>query len=1147
MKKKHYWDNYTLTPRFPKKLLLVMKLTILLTCILAVKVSASVYSQSERINMEIKDKTVRETLKSIEKQSRFRFFYNDDFIDLDKKLSITLEDKSIDDVLAVVFDKSAVTYKVLENNFIVITPVELQQQQKVSGIVTDSNTGDPLIGVTITIEGTKTGAITDANGKFSIDVPITQNTVLDFSYLGYVTQKISYTGQSTIDIKMESDVKKLDEIIVVGYGTQKRVTSTGAVVATKGSELKQSPSTNLTNNLIGRMPGLTAVTRSGEPGNDASTLRVRGSNTLGDNSPLVVIDGVPNRSMERIDPNDIESLTVLKDASAAIYGSQAANGVILITTKRGKLGKPKINLNLSAGYTQPTRIPKMADAAQYATMLNEIEYNKSYSTATGLYSEGRYKKFTADEIQKYSDGSDPWAYPNTDWFKEVFKPWSALNHNNISISGGTENMKYFLSLGQRFNDGFYKNSATNFKQYDFRTNIDSRITKHINVAFDVAGREELKNYPTRSAGSIFRMLQRGKPNMPAFWPDGTPGPDIEYGDNPAVTSTDATGYDKTKTYVIQSNLKTVITIPWVKGLSVEANASFDKTFLFHKKFETPWYLYTWDKNAPNAADHITTKGKRGLEAPQLSEDMADGQNIALNAYATYEKTIAGKHNIKLMVGTERRKGVNDLFNAFRKNYISGAVDQLFAGASDQYMTNSGSATQNAYMSYFGRINYDLSNKYMLEFVWRYDGSYMFPKSKQFGFFPGVSAGWRISEENFWKNKITFFDDFKIRGSWGQTGNDRIAEYQYLTTYGGDINLDGRIDGSDNRTYVFGTTDGKLLVETKIPNPNVTWEVANQANIGFDASFFKNTLSVSADYFNNIRSQILIKRNASVPASAGFNLPPENIGKVQNQGFEGIISYHNQTSKFKYDISVNGSYSKNKVIFWDETPNKPDYQKHTGHPIPRDVNNPDANLYYQAIGIYRDKAQIDASVHLPNAQPGDIIFKDVNNDGVIDGLDRVNDEKTDMPRFIGGVTINLQYLGFDLAVLIQSALGAQQYIRAESGDIGNYYKDFADKRWTPENPNASYPRAYNRDDEYWGSMQNTFWLRSTDYIRLKNIELGYSLPVKALKVLGIENLRVFVNGQNLFTADKAKLIDPETTSAQSYPLQRIVTAGLNLTF
>ena len=1105
------------------KVFMVMRLTMYLFLLSVIQaVAGNTYSQNTNLSVKLNDVKVKEVLSVIEEKSEFYFLFNSKLVDVERKVDINVSNQQIDKILNNLFAGYNVGYTVMDRQ-IIIQPNAVAEQsvmaavKSVTGVVKDA-TGTPLPGVTVVVKGTTRGALTGMSGEYKLDIA-DGDKVLIFSFIGMKSQEVAIGAQSKIDITMAEDVVGVDEVVVVGYGVQKKVTSTGSVVSAKGEDLLKSPSTNVSNNLIGRMPGLTAVTRSGEPGNDGATLRIRGSNTLGDNSPLVVVDGVANRGMERINPSEIETITILKDASAAIYGSQAANGVILITTKRGTVGKPKVTISMNSGVSSPTRIPKMADAAQYSTMMNEINY---YANPAG----GRNQKYTAKDITQFGDGSDPWSHPNTDWFGEVFKTSTGQNQENVSLSGGTENMKYFLSVGAQYVDGIYKNSATNYKQYDFRTNIDGKVNKYIDVAFDVAGREEIRNYPTVSVDNTFRMLMRGKPNMAGYWPNGDPGPDIEYGFNPVVTSTSATGYDLGKTYVLETNLRANIKIPWVEGLSVTMNGSFDKNILFHKKWETPWYLYSWDGNA----DHKTTKGKRGLDTPQLSEDMSDGQKLSGNAYATYDKTIADVHNIKVMAGMERRSSFSDLFNAFRKNYVSGAVDQLFAGASDQYMANSGSAYQSAYMSYFGRVNYDLNKKYMAEFVWRYDGSYKFPQNKRFGFFPGVSVGWRMSDENFWKDNIAFINDFKLRGSWGQTGNDRINEYQYLATYG----------FQSGKSYVFGSSDAKLLNETKIPNPNVTWEVANQANIGFDAFILDSKFSLTADYFNNIRSQILIQRNASIPNSAGLTLPPENIGKVQNSGFEGALGYHGDAGDFHYDLGINGSYSKNKIVFWDETPGVPTYQQSTGRPM-------GSTLYYQAIGIYKDQAQVDATPHWAGAQAGDVIFKDVNGDKVIDGLDRVMNDKNDMPRFIGGLTAAVRYKDFDLSLLFQGATGAVQYVRAESGEIGNYYKLYADNRWTPENTNSAYPRAWNRDQEYWGSQANTFWLQNMNYLRLKNFEVGYNLPAALDKKLGIGTLRVYLNGQNLFTFSKEKLIDPEQTAGTAYPLQRVVNGGITLTF
>ncbi len=1098
-----------------------MKLTTFLLLICFTTFASTGYSQAEKVSIQLKDATVKDLFRVVENQTSYRFLYRDDAVE---NIVVTLDelDTPLDKILNEVLAGSGFSYKILTNNLIVIGSKELLQQIKITGTVTDEK-GNPLTGVTVLVKGSTIGAVTDASGKYIIN-NAPQNATLIFSFIGMVTQEIAANERVLIDVVLQEAAIGLEEVIVVGYGTQKKVTSTGSIVSAGGAELVKSPATNLTHNLMGILPGLSAITNGGQPGMDAAVLRIRGVNTLGDNSPLIVVDGIPNRDLQHLEAGDIENITVLKDASAAIYGSQAANGVILVTTKRGGIGKPKISISMNGGFSQPTRIPKMADAATYATMLNEIAY---YATP----SLDRNQRYSDADIKAFADGSDPWGHPNTDWFKAVLKPWSGQNHETVSITGGTENLKYFLSLGARYQDAFYKNSDAYYNQYNFRSNIDGKLSKNISISFDVTGTQAITNSehaPQNAASSLWRAMMHMYPTLPAYWPDGKPGLGIESGLNPVVAVTPATGYNRDNNLVFASNLRTIITIPWVNGLSITGNASFDKSSDFFKSFGKPWLLYSWD----GLPDHITTPVKSGLDAPDLQQAYNGGQSMNLSGYATYEKTFAEKHTIKVMVGTERRKGRADLFSAYRKNFISTTIDQLFAGASDQYMSNNGSASQYAYLSYFGRVNYDLNKKYLFEFVWREDGSYKFPANKLYGFFPGISAGWRISDENFWKNNISFIDNFKLRASWGQTGNDRIADYQYLATYA----------FLTNRTYVYNGVDNKILVETQIPNQNVTWEVANQTNIGFDATLLKGKLSVSADYFKNVRTQILIVRNASVPSSSGLTLPPENIGKVQNNGFEAVIGYHGNAGSFAYDLSLNGSYSRNKIVFWDETPGIPDYQKSTGKPM-------GSTLYYQAIGIFKDQAAVDAYPHWAGAQPGDIIFKDVNNDGKIDALDRVMNEKTWLPTFICGFSIGLKYKDFDLSMLIQGATGGQQYVQAESGEIGNFYEDFAAHRWTPENINASYPRAYNRSDEYWINSPNTFWLRSTNYARLKNFELGYSLPSTVNNTLGIEKLRFYVNGLNLFTIDKAKIIDPEVANGagQSYPLQRVINIGFTLTF
>lgn len=1018
------------------------------------------------------------------------------------------------------------------------------QRKTITGRVASGDTA--VAGATVQVRGTTTATQTDANGGFTINAPA--NATLVVSSIGYGTQEVRTGNRSNFNVQLQSTTQEMQQVVVIGYGTQKKATLTGAVSTVKGSDVVKSPVMNVSNSLSGRLPGLVTVTPSGEPGADGSILRIRGVNTLGNNNPLIVVDGIPGRSLERIDPSTIESISVLKDASAAIYGAQAANGVILVTTKRGKTGKPTITASFNQGYGRPTVLPKMADAATYATMLNEIN---EYA--------GRAPKFTPEDIKKYQDGSDPWGYPNTDWFKEVLRPWSGQNYSNVSINGGAESIKYFVSLSSRTQEGYYYNSGTKYNQYDFRSNLDATVSKNISLTFDVAGRMEDRNFPTRSAGSIFRMVMRGKPNEIAYWPNGLPGPDIEYGDNPVVVSTKATGYDHNKTYVLNSNAKINVKIPWVEGLLFTGNAAIDKNFNFRKLWQTPWFLYSWN-GVDRGADGnpVLQKSQKGFSSPALSESMQDNQNILLNGLLNYETKFLADHNIKFLVGAERITGRGDNFSAYRRNFISPLLDQMFAGAQDQYLTNNGSAYNQARLNYFGRVNYNYKEKYLAEFVWRYQGSYIFHESQRFGFFPGISLGYRISDEDFWKESLGFINTFKLRASWGRTGNDQIPEWQYLSTYG----FGGIRAQPWNAPLPFvtnGNVENTTLFETLVPNPNATWETADQGNIGFDATLLKNRLSITADYFNYKRSDILLARNASIPTTAGFTPPRENIAKVSNRGFDFGINYNNRAGQLSYQIGLNGGYQKNRIDFWDEPEDRPDYQKSTGYPI-------GSSLYYKAIGIFRDSASVAKMPHMSGARAGDVIFEDISGkegkpDGQIDDYDRIRIQKSDLPTFTGGLTVNLQYKGFDFAALLQGAAGGVRYIDTESGEIGNFLQSFADNRWTPQNPDASGPRTYNRDNEYWVGRGNTYWLQNTDYIRLKNIEIGYNIPASAMRRAGIQNLRVYINAFNLLTYSPGlKDFDPElttptgsatgsnvTTGGQSYPLQKIINGGLSITF
>lgn len=1002
------------------------------------------------------------------------------------------------------------------------------QQSKIAGTVTDEK-GSPFPGVNVLVEGTTIGAIADVNGKYSIDVS-DKNAVLIFTFVGYTTQRVPAAGRAAIDVSMAPDVMNLDEVVVIGYGTARKATITGSVATVSGEKLAIAKSSNFTNALVGRLPGLVAVQRSGLPGADDATIRIRGNNTLNNNSPLIVVDGIAGRGMARLDAADVESVIVLKDASAAIYGAQAANGVILITTKRGTAGKLKVNATFNQGFSSPTVLPDMADSYLYATMMNEVDKYANVSP-----------RFSADDLTKFKDGSDPWGHPNTDWFKEVFKPFSLENNTNINLSGGTESVKYFVSMGSRSQDGTYRKSGSSFSQVDFRSNIDGKLSNNINFSIDVAGRQEKRRNTIYTESETFRNVPRGKPTDVAWWFNGNPGPDVESDLNPVVMVTNLGGVDRDVRYILESNLKLNIIIPWIKGLSVTGNASIDKNFLNDKMWKIPFYLYVWDKTTKDASGMPLLNGsKRGVSQPQLNQTNQTGGRTTLNALVNYERRFAEKHKIKFLAGSENSQGISESFTASRKYYVSSTIDQLFAGG-DLEKDNSGSASESARMNYFGRVNYDYMSKYLLEFVWRYDGSYIFPADKRWGFFPGFSAGWLPSEENFWKNNISFINYFKIRGSWGQTGNDRISDFQYLSTYrfaSGWGQLESGLNMGEWTTN--GTTINKVLYEQSIPNLNVTWEIANQTDVGFEAQMLGGKLKLEGGYFHNLRSNILTQRNASVPASTGFTLPPENIGKVVNQGFEFVVSYGDKAGDFGYNVSINGGYAKNIIKFWDETPGIPAYQLTTGYPM-------NSALYYQAIGIFADQAAVDAYPHWVGARPGDIIFKDVDGNGKIDALDQVRDYRSNIPTFSSGLNFDLTYKNFYASILFQGAWGKMRYHYVEGGVSGNYYMEDAVGRWTADNTTASKPRAFSYTGEYWRSQSNTYWLRNADYVRLKNIEIGYNFPQSLNSKLGISGFRVYVGGLNLITwCPGLPSFDPESTY-QDYPLSKVINMGATLTF
>ncbi|MBO9561151.1 MAG: TonB-dependent receptor [Niastella sp.] len=1001
-------------------------------------------------------------------------------------------------------------------------------QQRVSGVVQSG--GAPVAGVTVTVKGTTTAATTDEQGKFSIAAA--DRATLVFTHVNYTTKEQIVDG-TDLSVQLELLNGSLGEVVVVGYNTQKKATVTGSVSVVKGSDLVKSPQPNISNSLAGRFSGIVINNRSGEPGYDGSSFTIRGLATTGNNDVLIVVDGVPGQigGLERLNPNDIESISVLKDASAAIYGSRAANGVILVTTRRGKSGKPTISASFNQGFSSPTRLPKMANAATYATIANEIAY---YNNRAG----GLNQQYSAEEITKFGNGSDPLNYPNTDWTKETLKKSALQNQANISISGGSDNVRYYVSAGTVYQDGLYKDGATKYKQYSFRSNVDANITKDFKVGLYLSGREENRQFPISGAGDIFRSIYRAYSTLPARYPNGLPSNGIE-GNNPVMMATSIGGISKNPTQVFNGILKGSYNIAAVKGLSIDGFAAFDRSWSFTKAFSTPYLLYNYNKSTNTYETRIVGGSNNAATLNESQQNMSQATyNIKLN----YQRAF-GNHNINAFVGYEQSKINRETFGASRINFLSVLTPELSQGgtaATDR--DNSGSSYSFTRKSYIGKIAYDFNEKYLAEVQMRIDGSSTFPKGNQYGYFPSVSAGWRISKEAFFSN-VSFVNDLKLRASYGALGNDNVGLFQYFTNY------------SLKNQYVVQTSNGPVIVPgldlTKIANENIHWEDARKLDIGLEGVIM-NDISFELIYFRQQRSNILAVRNASIPFVSGIVnpfsgdplVPSENIGKVDNKGVEATVGYNNRKGKLHYSISGNFTYAKSNIVFIDEAPGVLPYQRQTGHPL-------NSYLLYNAIGIYRTQDEIDKTPHLPNTQPGDLIYQDYNGDNKITADDQVRTKYGNIPQIMYGAVFSLDYSNFDLSMVFSGQAQVSQYVLPESGTVGNFYSSWADNRWSPTNINGSYPRVDTRTSSSinGGLYNNTFWLNDASFLRLKNVELGYNLTGNLLSRVHMQSARIYVNAFNLFTITKVKDYDPEgnSGSGQFYPQQRIINVGVNVRF
>ena len=1009
------------------------------------------------------------------------------------------------------------------------------QTTVITGQITDQENSNPLPDVTVTIKGNTAGTTSNAQGQFSIKAA--GNATLVFSYVGYLTKEVPVDNRSVVNIQLTADNKSLNEVVVIGYGKQKKINVIGSVATVSSKEITAAPVSSLSNALAGRLPGAVIQQGSGEPGNDAASILIRGSSTLGENQPLVVVDGIPGRDLNSINPKDVESISILKDASAAIYGARAANGVILVTTKRGTTGTPAtFSYSFYTGLMSPVSLPKMADAPTYAQMLREMETYKGIAPQNMTFSQ--------EDVDKFKSGKFPWTHPNTDWWDATLKKNNNTSHHDFSVSGGSKTVNYYLSFGTQYADGLNRNSAKSFNRYNLKGNVDVQVNKYLNVGIDLDGSQENRMGPSMDAGTIFNVTNQNKPTRFASYPNGMPGTGaFGAGYNPLLAATSAGGFDDDKRYRSNNKINATLKIPGIDGLSVSSYYAYDVFFGQRKLFEKGLIGYNLDKNSYLAAGNDGSQDGTAFLIPtpdnfdpRVTNYYSNSRLKTFNTKINYEKTINDVHNLSAFVAYENSEYNEIGISAFRRGFISSELPYLFAGANAE-KDNSEYVSIDSRINYFGRLSYNYKETYLFQVAFRRDGSLRFSKeSGRWGNFPSVLAGWIISNENFWKENIKFIDFLKIKASWGQMGNDLIPAFQYLASYAFST---GGVYGIDR---VYSTS----LTQSNAPNPIITWEVANIYNAGFESKFLDNKMSLNADFFYQRRNNILVTRNASVPQFAGISLPDENFGIVDNKGLEIELGYRGRSSNFNYSINGNFAYNHNKVVEFDEPAKNFEWQRLTGHRM-------GATLLYKSAGIFRDQDMVNKLPHVAGAMPGDVIIEDYNKDGQITNADKILFDKTTNPEITYGLSFNLSYKSFELSALMYG-VGSNAWVRrlgSQQGSQGDYYQYDAEGRWTPENMDATKPRAYDGAVTYWrGAFATDKEYQNQFYARLKNVQLSYELPLSLVNHLFIKKAQVYVSGQNLFLiySSKERIWDPEfSVDRDNYPLMKVMSVGARVSF
>ncbi|MEE9361496.1 MAG: TonB-dependent receptor [Cellulophaga sp.] len=1129
---------------------LKMKLTTLLLIVSLFQIQANTsYGQKTKISLNLQNVSLEKVLLEIESRTEFKFLYNDKEVDYNKKFFIKVNKKTISKILDKLFADTNNVYEIFGKQILLkertienkapskTKSIEKEIQFLVNGTVTDEN-GEVLPGATVIVKGTTNGTSVNFDGNYSIDVS-NSDAVLVFSYLGFKTKEVKVSGQSQINVVMHEDSENLEEIVVVGYGTQKKVNLTGSIATVSSDDLVKNSTSNVSSALSGRLAGVVTIQSSGEPGADISSINIRGLSSLGSSPPLILVDGIP-RSINSLNPNDIESISVLKDAAAsAIYGMRAANGVVLVTTKRGGTTKPEFSVNSYSGIQVPTRMPNFLDSFNYATLLNEAYTN-----------DGQPLAYSDDDLQKFKDGSSPDTHPNTDWIDETLQPSSMLQSHDISVRGGYEKVRYFTSLGYLYQNGLYNNNKYN--RFNFRSNIDVDISDNVNVQADFSGNLEERKRPGIGAGSVFSSIMRTSPTEVNRYSNGG------YSSFSKQPQIDNGGYRNIDDFEFQSRLAVVIDFPFLEGLNLKAQVAYDRSaggsnqardnFSGRVKyFEVPTSFTSYDPNTGEFT--VSTPAERG-DTASLSESRSEGYQLTTELILGYSKNI-GKHDFAAKFIYSRTESEYNYLSAGRTNFLGSSIDFFVAGDEDT-RTNDNFVVESAILGYAGRINYSYADKYLLEFNARYDASYKFSNASKSGFFPSISGAWRISQENF-LNESTVVNNLKLRASYGELGSDvGIGAFRYVEVF------------SFKESYIDNGNVVKTLSSNGIPDPNTTWETAKTFNVGLDLGLWNNLFTLEADAFYKRTSGILTTSALKVPDTFGGSLPYQNIAVVDNKGFEIVLSHNHKIKEVEYYANLNVGFARNKVIDIAESDDVNDLIKRTGKPVKANTR-----IGYLADGLFLTQAEIDAVnanaqtqsgdagavYQSQNPQPGDIKYVDVNGDGLVNSEDRTIIGRGNVPELTFGLNLGLTYKQWDFSALFQGAGNFEMYLQQEAAwaffNGGKVFDKHLDRAQigtdgNVSNVNASYPKlslANNAVNE----RVSSYWLVAGDYIRFKNIEIGFTFPEKISKKLGLKKLRMYFNGRNLATWSKIKQLDPENPQARGwfYPQQKVYNLGFNI--